>query len=108
MKLGLAAWLLATVIMACGACRDAPVTPPVPGDGGAGGAPPAVLDPCERACQRLAELGCAESQPTEGGASCTEVCRNLEESGVVSLDPACVELVVQCEDVDACTSWNPP
>ena len=73
-----------------------------------GGAPVVVLEPCERACLRLAALGCEEAPPTDEGASCVEVCRNAEDSGAVSLDPDCVAQIAQCEDVDACVSMSSP
>jgi hypothetical protein len=111
MKLVLAFLVFVPTLMACGACRENPVTPPDPpdpADGGAGGAPVVVLEPCERACLRLAELGCEEAQPTDDGASCVDVCRNVEDSGAVSLDPECVVQIAQCEDVDACVSMALP
>jgi len=107
MKLVLAVLVFVPVMMACGACHETPATPPVPADGGAGGAPP-VADPCERACGRLADLGCPEAEPTEDGASCVEVCRNVQDSGAVSLDPECVTQLARCEDVDGCVSSATP
>jgi len=107
MKLVLAVLVFVSVMIACGACRQAPGTPPVPADGGAGGAPP-VVDTCERACGHLAELGCPEAEPTGDGASCVEVCRNVEDSGAVSLDPECVTQLARCEDVDGCVSSTTP
>ncbi len=103
---------LLPAVIACASCREKPVPPPpAPIDSGTGGSPAAdastdvasdVGDACERACQHLALLGCAEAEPTPGGASCVEVCRNVEESGVVSLDLECVAQVVRCEDLDGC------
>jgi len=104
MKLVLAVLVFVPALMACGACRENPVTPPDPADGGAGGAPVVVLEPCERGCLRLAELGCEEAEPTDEGASCVDVCRNVEDSGAVTLEPECVAQIAQCEDVDACVS----
>ena len=112
MKLCLVVLAFVPAMIACASCRETPITPPNPDDSGAGGAPapnPSAepdagpeLDPCERACQRLTELGCEEAEPTEGGASCVEVCRNVEDSGAVSLDPDCVAQLAACADIDAC------
>lgn len=57
---------------------------------------------CQAACDRLAELGCEEAQPTPGGASCVEVCNNTEQSGAVTLDPACVATIATCAAIDGC------
>lgn len=67
-----------------------------------------AVEPCERACQRLAALGCEEAQPTDDGASCVDVCSNVEGSGAVTLDPECVVQIAQCEDIDACVSIASP
>lgn len=108
MKLVLAVLMFAPVVMACGACRETPVTPPESADGGAGGAPPVVLEPCELACQRLAELGCPEAEPTDDGASCVDVCRNVQDSEAVSLEPECVAKLLRCEDLDGCVGTATP
>jgi hypothetical protein len=73
------------------------------GGGGTGGQAPA----CERACRRLAELGCSEAQPTQCGVSCVDVCENVEGSGILSLDPECVARIHSCAEVDACGNASP-
>ena len=81
---------------------------PKPPDGGTagsssggadGGEPPA----CERACRRLEKLGCPEAMPTPSGVTCVAVCENVEDSGVVSLDPECVARIRSCTDIESCT-----
>lgn len=61
-------------------------------------APPVPPADCARACNRLAELGCEEAEPTDGGASCAEVCRNAAEH----LDLVCVARAAACSEVDEC------
>jgi hypothetical protein len=56
---------------------------------------------CSAACERLAELGCPEAETTPAGASCLEVCENVEASGTVTLDPACVAQLDAC-DLERC------
>lgn len=68
------------------------------GDAGSGGA-----HPCERACARLAQLGCPEAKPTPGGGSCVSVCQNVEDSGIVTLDPECVAKISSCAEIERCT-----
>jgi hypothetical protein len=98
---------LATVALTLGC---APVDPtfypprPKPVDAG-------TAADCVAACGKLAELGCVEGQPTPGvdrkpgtadDVPCEEVCTNVEESGVVTLDPRCVVQIVTCEEIEAC------
>ncbi len=58
---------------------------------------------CAAACQRLASLGCQESQPTAKGASCVDVCQNAEDSGVISLGPDCIVHADSCASAKACS-----
>jgi hypothetical protein len=74
------------------------------GAGGTGGQGRA----CERACKRLEQLGCPEAEPTPGGVSCVTVCENVEDSGVVSLDPECVARVRSCAEIEACAGSGSP
>lgn len=89
----------ALVALVLGAhCDPPPVPPPAPperpdaGDAGA----------CELACKRFAELGCEEAKPTPGGATCVEVCTNVESSGATTLSPKCVGTAATCEQARAC------
>lgn len=63
---------------------------------------------CADACARLAELECPEAEPTPEGASCVEVCENVEGSGTVTLNPACVIGITACAQVDACVEFGEP
>jgi hypothetical protein len=62
----------------------------------------ATHTPCYQACKQLAKLGCPEAQPTTGGATCTQVCQNVEDSGVVSMNPSCVARAESCSIAKAC------
>lgn len=93
----------ALVALLVGACspQPFPLDPPRPPPPDAG-----TLSDCELACARLAELGCPEAKPTPAGASCVDVCWNAEDSGVVTLDPACVARTTSC-DLEACSYGDP-
>lgn len=85
--------------------------PPSPWDVGPGDAAPpdeetdaASHTPCYRACQRLKQLDCPEAKPTAAGATCTQVCQNAEDSGVVSLNPECVARAASCSIAKACSA----
>ena len=69
---------------------------------------PADPESCEAACARLAELGCPEAEPTPEGATCTEVCENVEHSGAVTLNPACVVGIDSCDELDPCVEVGAP
>lgn len=60
-------------------------------------------DDCARACQHLRELGCREGGETPGGASCEDVCNNVEGSSTVTVDPKCLADVPSCSALDTCT-----
>lgn len=64
--------------------------------------PPAGPYSCETACERGADLGCAYAAPTPAGASCGEVCRNVQSSGFLRWDLECRTLAPSCEAVDNC------
>lgn len=61
---------------------------------------PVVAD-CAAACERLEALDCPEAEPTPGGATCVQVCRNTENSPV-TLNPACVVGINTCEQIEDC------
>lgn len=82
--------------------------PPSPWDSSTDAAPPdeevdaAAHTPCYLACQRLKALGCQEAQPTAAGATCTQVCSNVQSSGVVSMNPECVARAESCSIARKC------
>jgi hypothetical protein len=63
---------------------------------------------CADACAHLDELGCPEAEPTPEGATCVEVCENVETSGTVTLNPACVIEITACAQVDECVEFGEP
>ncbi len=83
--------------------------PPSPWDSPADAAPPpedldaAAHTPCYLACRQLTKLGCKEAEPTAAGATCTQVCANIESSGVVSMYPNCVAGAESCSIARACS-----
>ena len=82
-------------------CEPAPS--PSPGAAGApstGGAPSS--SPCDDACAHFRELDCPAGEPTEEGATCTEVCENLNASGTLMLDTDCVLRARDCDSADKC------
>ena len=64
--------------------------------------PPPVSPTCGDACSHWRSLGCAEGDASPGGASCEQVCANLQASGIVSLDLACSVAVENCGSIRTC------
>lgn len=63
---------------------------------------------CAAACAHMAQLGCEEAKPTPKGATCEDVCNNVESSGTITLSPACVVKITKCEEIDSCTYGAAP
>ncbi len=63
---------------------------------------------CTTACARLEHLGCEEAKPTPAGATCEDVCNNVQQSGATALDLACVIDAGSCEVANACGYGGPP
>ena len=62
---------------------------------------------CLEACSNLERLGCPEAEPTEGGASCVEVCRFLAGSEIAEIPgnrirPGCLAAIQACDLVERC------
>ena len=88
-------------IIAC--CH--PHEPVTPTPGGDGGAPPdaASRNPtCALFCGHMRELGCVQGKPTPKGASCEEVCLNVQQSEFAKLDLRCGYDARTCEAATAC------
>jgi len=71
--------------------------------------PPPIVDggtepvtDCEKACAVFAKYKCKEALPTPKGTTCVEVCKNAEDSEVLSLNPDCVKHADSCESAKAC------
>lgn len=68
-------------------CPPPEPTPPTPPDSGT---------PCERACERLEQLGCPGAEGTPEGTPCETVCEDTENSGVARFCPD------EVADIDSC------
>ncbi len=92
---GLVASVLSAMLLAGTCNQDVEPVRPKPVDAGT----PAD---CSAACQHMRELGCEEGKPTPGGATCEDVCNNVEGSGTVTLNPACVVGISRCDQIESC------
>jgi hypothetical protein len=57
---------------------------------------------CADVCKRLFDLGCPAAKPTPQGATCVDVCLNVQNSGVVSWDLKCRARATSCAIFDRC------
>jgi hypothetical protein len=89
--------LLAALVLAAGLAGCPPKPPPPPEKPGPAGGPG-----CDVGCARLAELGCDAAKPTPQGASCIEVCQNVQASGITSWDIPCMQRATSCPEADKC------
>lgn len=78
-----------------------PPTPPTPGTADAG-PPDEAKRPCLAVCRTLARLGCPAAAPTPEGASCTRVCENVQNSGVLTWKIDCMKKAKTCDEADQC------
>lgn len=87
--------LFAAVLVAVVACatQEAPLgaTAPCP-----------KLSPCAAACANLAAHDCPDAKPTPAGASCVEVCENVNASGTIPYPSDCVSKAKSCGAAEAC------
>lgn len=60
---------------------------------------PSADGACAAACSTLVQLGCEEGEPTEGGATCEDVCAN---GMAARYDLACVANLLYC-DLEVCS-----
>jgi hypothetical protein len=91
-------WFLFTVVMMnVGACHlgPGPITPVDPD-------PEQREFDCRSACARLRELHCPAAEDTVGGATCEQVCINVQESGFIAWDLECRSVAVSCDMVERC------
>lgn len=85
-------------------CPPAPVPPTPSSDAGAVDA--AGVHDCEAWCAHAADLKCPAALPTEHGASCVDVCVNMQASPV-SFDLKCRTLAPSCAAADECEADKP-
>lgn len=88
--------LLALLLVACG-----PNPGPQPPRPAAPDAGPGVVS-CAAYCEHAAALGCEQGKPTPKGASCMQVCDNVQTSGFGQLDLRCGYSATTCAAIDAC------
>lgn len=82
---------LALLVLLATGCP--PPKPPVPPPGAA---------TCADVCHHLAELGCPAAKPTPKGTPCTEVCANIQSSGVITWNLDCRASAPSCDAADRC------
>ena len=101
MRLGLW-WVIWTLVIAAGCLpRPGPIEPAPVVDQKT--EPEAGIEgTCAHACDRLRVLGCREAEPTPRGATCEDVCENIQSSGFIEWDLACRAAIQGCEAVDLC------
>lgn len=78
----------------CG-CVTKPLPPPKPP------APPGTAT-CAAYCEVGDRLGCSYAQPTPQGTSCIQVCRDVQESGITTLNLDCAVTQTDCASIDRC------
>jgi hypothetical protein len=77
-----------------GACPPKPIPPQPPiHDGDA---------TCADACARAREMECEFAKPTPNGATCEDVCQNIQDKGLFSLDLDCRVAARTCKQAEAC------
>ena len=64
--------------------------------------PEARRPTCADACARLFALHCSEAGTTAGGATCLDVCRNVQSSGVVAWNLSCLSSAKSCAAAESC------
>jgi hypothetical protein len=93
--------IIVTIAICFFACGPYPPPEPTPGP-----EPEPIPDPisatCTEVCVRGDFLNCKWAQPTPGGASCVEVCENVQTSGIVQWDLGCRAAARSCAEVEAC------
>lgn len=92
------AWLACIVLLwSCTPPAAAPTAPPVPLP-----APGTEDADCFTVCEHLRDLGCEQAEPSPGGASCEDVCDNVQSSGVITWNLSCRASIADCNKLDHC------
>jgi len=93
------AWLMVVAfvggVLMLGACH--PLPPPVPPP-----KPPAGEPSCATACDRLREMRCRTGDNTPAGATCEDVCGNMEDSRIIAFGVDCVTRAESCAVAESC------
>lgn len=96
--------LSAMTITLCVGCPPPPNPPPQPdGDAGAVEDLDADVAPatCSNWCKRASVLNCSAARPTRGGATCVDVCNNVQ-TGPVKWNLRCRISAKTCAAADVC------
>lgn len=97
---GLIIALLVTSMMCQGCPHHEPVVKhPTPTVDAAIGNYPAT---CDGVCSLGAALGCPFAESTHAGASCSDVCNNVQSSGVTAWDLGCRARKTSCAAIAGC------
>lgn len=104
-KLLLLGWFVAS-FAGCPKPSPTPIPPPIPEpqvwDAGDEPIAPPIEYTCADLCKHMFDLHCMGAEPTPNGATCLDVCQNLQTSGVVVLDLKCRTKARTCAAIDAC------
>ena len=57
---------------------------------------------CASVCDHWRSLGCDESEDTPKGATCEDVCENVQNSGIINWNLGCRASVDSCDIIDSC------
>lgn len=89
-------------VVGCPGCPPPPPDPPPPPPPSDGGGPPVPTEgePCERACERMRQLGCPEAEPNPAGDACEVWLCAQAGSTIVDHDFECLARIESCADVD--------
>lgn len=87
--------LLFVALLGCPKPGPSPVTPTA-SDGASSTAPTAAS-----VCAHFSDLGCKEAESNMPG-HCEEVIANIQATGVVSVNLACMQSVTSCDVIDVC------
>lgn len=95
-------WLvvMTTVIVAVlTSCTPRPPVPPqpIPPNSDSG-----TEITCADVCRHLSGMMCPSAEPTKNGATCVEVCENVQSSGTMTFDMKCLITAPSCKAADEC------
>lgn len=90
--------LCSLVAMLAGCPKDAVLPTP---DADSGDADAAVAATCSNWCKHATSMTCAASAPTKAGASCVDVCTNVQ-TGSAPFNLRCRVSATSCAAADAC------
>lgn len=57
---------------------------------------------CATVCANMVKLSCPSAKPTAKGATCEQVCNNVQNSGAIKWDLTCRSKALTCAAADLC------